>query len=283
MSLGGNQFDQAFQDAVIYAKDNGVLVVAASGNCGDNSVDICSGLTAPGRETYPAKFSQVLSVGATTSSDIRSSFSSYGPELDIVAPGSSVGPLASWSSTYPTNGYVASASGTSFASPIVAGIAGLVRAQLSSPTVDQIRGVLTDSADKIGDLSSAIRSDQYGYGRVNAHKATLLAKAIVTPPGTVGTTAIEARQPALGGITRSVSGNVASDEWSVIACRVEPSDSCSSVITNGANTLRLNPVDQTKGASLYYMFIKGSSLTAGTSTLSVHNRNYATSVGTLIK
>lgn len=283
MSLGGNQFDQAFQDAVIYAKEQGVLIVVASGNCGDSSADICSGLTAPGRETYPAKFSQVLSVGATTSGDIRSSFSSYGPELDIVAPGSLVGPLASWSSAYPTNGYVTSASGTSLSSPIVAGVAGLVRAQLSAPTVDQIRSILTGSADKIDDLSNVARSDVYGYGRVNAHKATLLAKAIVTPPGNVGTSAIGARQPARGGVTRSITGNVISDEWSVIVCRVEVSDSCSAVITNGANTLRFIPVDQSKGASLYYMFVKGTSLSSGTSILSVHNRNYATRIQDLTR
>jgi hypothetical protein len=283
LSLGGNQFDQAFLNAVVYAKEQGVLVVAASGNCGDSSTDICAGLTAPGRETYPAKFSEVLSVGATTSGDVRSSFSSYGPRLDIVAPGSSIGPLASWSSTYTTNGYVSSADGTSFSAPIVAAIAGLVRSQMGPVTVDRLASILTDSTDKIGDLTVQNRSDTYGFGRVNAHKATLLAKSIVTPPGTVGTTAIEARQPARGGITRSVSGNVAADEWSVIACRVEASDACSAVVTNGANVLRIDPIDKTKGASLYYMFVKGSSIASGTSTISVHNRNYATSVGTLTK
>lgn len=283
LSLGGNQFDQALLDAVVYAKAQGVLVVAASGNCGESTVDICAGLEAPGRITYPAKFSQVLSVGATTSSDVRSSFSSYGPELDIVAPGTAIGPLASWSSAYTTNGYVPSVNGTSFSAPMVAGIAGLIRSQIGSPSVDSLTSVLTESTEKIGDLTTQSRSDTYGYGRVNAHRATLLTKSIITPPGTVGDTAIDARQPARGGITRSISGSVQADEWSVVACRVEASDTCSAVITNGANVLRIDPTDKTKGASRYYMFVKGSSLSTGTSTISVHNRNYATSLGTLIK
>lgn len=283
LSLGGDQFDQALLDAVVYARSQGVLVVAASGNCGDSSTDICANLTAPGRMAYPAKFTQVLSVGATTSGDVRSSFSSYGPELDMVAPGSAIGPLASWSSVYPTNGYVSSASGTSFASPIVAGIAGIVRSRLGNPSVDQLTSVLTASTDKIGDLTNQNKSDMYGFGRVNAHKATILAKAISVPPGNVGTSEIQSRQPARGGITRSTTGSVSTDEWVVVACRVEVSDSCSSVITNGASTQRINPIETSKGASVYYMFVKGSSLNSGTSTISVHNRNYASTIGTLVK
>jgi subtilisin family serine protease len=280
MSLGGNSYDEALLKAVNDAKNAGVLVIVASGNCGNSSTGICSGLSAPGRITYPAKYTSTLSVGATNSGDARSVFSSYGAELDIVAPGEEVGPLAGWTASNQTSAYFV-ADGTSFASPIVAGIAGLVRSQMTNPTVDQLTNVLLDSADKITGLNGATRNNEYGYGRVNAHKATLLTKAIIIPPGTTGTTAIEARLPARGGITRSTTGVVASDEWSVIACRVEASDFCSAVVTNGANTLRINPVDQTKGASLYYMFVKGSSMQSGTSTLSVHNRHYATNVGTL--
>lgn len=283
MSLGGNGYDAALLQAVDDAKSAGVLVVVASGNCGTSTVDLCSGLDAPGRMTYPAKYTSTLSVGSTNSSDTRSSFSSYGSELDIVAPGDQVGPLAGWSLGNQTSEYYAYASGTSFASPIVAGIAGLVRSQLGNPSVDQLTNVLLDSTDKIAGLGGATRNNEYGYGRVNAHKATVLAKSIVNPPGTVGTTAIEARQPARGGITRTTSGSIQSDEWSVIACRVDASDACGTAITNGANVLRIDPVDRTKGASLYYMFVKGSSLASGTSTVSVHNRNYATGVGTLIK
>lgn len=283
LSLGGNEVDEALLAAVTYAKSQGVLVVAASGNCAESSVDICAGLATPGRMTYPAKFEQVLSVGATTTSDVRSSFSSYGPELDIVAPGSSVGPLASWSNVYTTNGYVSSANGTSFSSPIVAGIAGVLRAQMGTPTVDQLTAVLTGSTDKVGNLISQNRSDEYGYGRVNAHKATLLARAIITPPGNTGTTAIGPHYPAQGGITRSRTGNIQTDEWVVVACRVDISDSCSSVVTNGGSVVRTRPADSTKAVSVYYMFVKGSSLSAGTSIVSVHSRDYATSVGSLVK
>ena len=138
-------------------------------------------------------------------------------------------------------------------------------------------------SDKVGDLTSQNRSNEYGFGRVNAHKATLLAKAIVTPPGNTGTTAIGPHYPAQGGITRSRTGNVQTDEWVVVACRVDISDSCSSVVTNGGSAIRTQPADSTKAASVYYMFVKGSSLSAGTSTVSVHSRDYATNVGSLVK
>lgn len=279
MSLGGSGYDVAMDAAITYATDRGVLVIAASGNCGASVANDCANMVAPGRMAYPAKYPKVLAVGSTDSSDARSSFSSYGPELDVVAPGDLVGPLASWSSVYTTDGYVSAASGTSFASPIVAGVAGILRAQMGNPTMAQLQRAIIDSVDKVAGMSGAGRTDLYGAGRVNAHKATLLASAYVNPPGSVGTTEIQSRQPARGGLTRSASGAVATDEWILLVCRVDMTDTCSSTVTNGASIQRLNPNDLSKGAGVYYTFIKGSSLSAGTSTLSVHSRNYATKIG----
>ena len=283
MSLGGSGYDVAMDTAITYATDRGVLVVAASGNCGNSTAGDCANMVAPGRMAYPAKYPKVLAVGSTDSSDNRSGFSSYGAELDVVAPGDLVGPLASWSSVYTTDGYVSAASGTSFASPIVAGLAGILRAQLGNPTVAQLQRALIDSTDKVAGMSGAGRTDQYGAGRVNAHKATLLASALVNPPGTVGTTAIQSRQPPTGGLTRSKTGAVASDESILLVCRVDATDTCSSTIQNGATIQRFNPNDLTKGASVYYTFIKGSSLSAGTTTLSVHSKNFATKIADVTK
>lgn len=282
MSLGGGTMDQALSDAVDFAVDQGVIVVAASGNCGASTTGNCAGLSTGGM-TYPAKFANVISVGATTSADARAVYSSYGPELDMVAPGSSVGPLTAWSTEFQTDGYITSGSGTSFASPMVAGAAALVRSQLTSPTVSLVRNILLDSNDKIGDLSDRVRSDNYGFGQLNIHKATLLAKSIQNIPGNVGTTEIQSSQAPRGGITRSTTGNVASDEWILVVCRVEMTDVCTSTATEGGTKTEFIPLNFSKGASVYNMFIKGSSLTSGTNTIAVHGRNYASSLGTVTK
>lgn len=283
MSLGGPDYDAAMLAAVNYATSRGVLVVAAGGNCGDSSVDECAGMVGPGRMAYPAKYENVLSVGATNSGDSRASFSSYGPELDITAPGSSVGPLVGWSSSLPTSGYSSSGSGTSYASPMVAGLAGLVRARLGSPTVAQLRSAILDSADKVVGMSSQNRTDTYGYGRINAHKATLLAKAIALPPNAIGVDAIHSRQAPKGGLVRSVSGNVQADEWLVLVCRVEASDVCSGSATKGATSVAFTPLNSNKGDQIYYLLVQGSSLPSGVSSLSVSNRNYATKLSDITR
>ena len=65
----------AINSAITYAINNGVVLIAASGNNNVSSVD------------YPASNSNVIAVGATGLNNMRSSFSSYGTNLDIVAPG----------------------------------------------------------------------------------------------------------------------------------------------------------------------------------------------------
>lgn len=279
MSLGGPDYDSAMLAAVNYATTRGVLVVAASGNCGNSSVDECASYTnTPGRMSYPARYDNVLSVGATNSSDARASFSSYGPELDVVAPGSSVGPLVGWSSSLQTNGYISSGSGTSFASPMVAGLAGLVRARLGNPTVMQLRTAILDSVDKVSGMSGQNWTDTYGFGRINAHKATLLAKAIAVPPSAIGTASIQSRQPPKGGLVRSSTGSVQSDEWIVLVCRVDLSDVCTGMANKDATTVAFTPTSTQKGDQVYYLFVQGSALPSGTSSLAVNSRNYAAKV-----
>lgn len=130
----------------------GVLLVAASGN--DN-----------GPVGYPAGFAEFMAVGATDSADNRASFSNYGSQLEIAAPGVSI------QSTYPGNSY-RSLSGTSMATPHVSAVAALVKSANPSLTADQIRQILKDTAI---DLGSAGWDQFFGYGLVDAEAAVAAA------------------------------------------------------------------------------------------------------------
>ena len=129
MSLGGSSGSQALSDAIDYAAGKGCLVIAAAGNSNSNL------------PSYPAYYTKVLAVGAVDNNDVKASFSNYGSWVDIVAPGVNI------ASTYPTNQY-AQLSGTSMATPIVAGSAALVWkywGTANGPTF--VRNKLTQKAD----------------------------------------------------------------------------------------------------------------------------------------
>jgi subtilisin family serine protease len=108
LSLGGANASDLLADAIGYAATRGVTVVAASGNTGREGV------------LYPAAYSSVIAVGAVNRSLERAIFSTYGPQVDLMAPGQDV-------YTTTLTGY-ARANGTSFAAPHVAGVAALEKA-----------------------------------------------------------------------------------------------------------------------------------------------------------
>jgi subtilisin family serine protease len=123
---------------------------------------------------FPANDPSVLAVGAAARTGIRASFSSYGPKLAFLAPGSSV------SSTDRTgaDGYSAfdysQFSGTSFASPIAAGVAALMRSRNPAITPDEITAILCSTAR---DMGVPGRDDDTGCGLIDAAAAV----AAVTP------------------------------------------------------------------------------------------------------
>ncbi|MEO8082376.1 MAG: S8 family serine peptidase [Ardenticatenales bacterium] len=171
MSLGGAFTSSALRTAVEYAISHGVVVVAAAGN--ENTSN----------PSYPAAYTGVISVAATTQSDQRASFSNYGTTIKVAAPGVSI------LSTVMTGGYQAW-SGTSMASPVVAGLAALLVAQNPSRTPAQVEQILEQSADDLGDRGW---DPNFGWGRINARKALEFSPGTSTPgtPGgpTGGTTA----------------------------------------------------------------------------------------------
>jgi thermitase len=145
LSLGGSVGSTTLQNAVNYAWNKGVVVVAAAGN---------SGSSAP---SYPAYYTNAIAVASTTSSDTKSSFSNWGSWVDVAAPGSSI------YSTYAGSTY-ATLSGTSMATPHVAGLAGLLASQ--GRTASQIRAAIQNTADPISGTGT-----YWTYGRINAYRA----------------------------------------------------------------------------------------------------------------
>lgn len=152
-SWGGPGSDPSAQDIIDYANSKGAVVVAASGNDGQNL------------DTYsqnPANLDGVLTVGATNNSDRVANFSNYGWGVHVYAPGENI------LSTFPNNNYQA-LSGTSFSSPLVAGIVGLLKTIHPTWTPEQIREHIRSTSDALPNVSAGNRP--LYFGRVNADRA----------------------------------------------------------------------------------------------------------------
>lgn len=182
MSLGGDTNDPTLADAIRYAYDRGVVVVAAAGNCGSGSEQGCDPAK-PGAMGYPALNRHVIAVGATTSTNARASFSSYGPGLDVTAPGSGTLVSPMWISTNQTSAYATSLYGTSFASPIVASYVGLIKSLRPASTVDDVTALVNATASK----PSAMGADQYtvglGHGIIDAEAGLRVAGSLNSTSG----------------------------------------------------------------------------------------------------
>jgi subtilisin family serine protease len=132
-SWGGGGFSQALSDAINRANNAGILFIAAAGNNGTNNDTTAN---------YPSNYNlpNVIAVGALTSTGTRASFSNYGKtQVDLFAPGNGI-----WS-TVPGNGNTssyASYSGTSMATPHVAGAAALYKSLNPSATAAQVKAAL---------------------------------------------------------------------------------------------------------------------------------------------
>lgn len=145
LSLGGTSGTTTLENAVNYAWNKGVLLACAAGNSNTSSA------------SYPAYYANCLAVASTNSSDARSSFSNYGNWVEIAAPGEGI------YSTWVNSGYN-TISGTSMATPHVAGLAGLLSSQGLSNS--EIRDRLCATADGISGTGT-----YWTCGRINAYRA----------------------------------------------------------------------------------------------------------------
>ncbi len=203
LSWGGSgPTPQTLIDAISYAHNvKGAVVVAAAGN---SNLDV--GTQSNG--FYPACIRDVITVAAVNHLDAKASFSNKGAKIDVTAPGggdtdptglliqpdrsilslksSAAGSAMTGSGQLIVGTKYLRQSGTSMASPHVAGVAALIRAQHPEFTPEQVRQALRSGADDIG---TAGFDTLFGYGRLNASRsltiAAPLAAELTSPVGTL--------------------------------------------------------------------------------------------------
>jgi aqualysin 1 len=189
MSLGGGA-STAIDDAVNRMHNAGVTVVVAAGNENQNACNVS-----------PSRAANAITVGATTSTDARASYSNFGSCVDVFAPGSSI--TSAW---YTSNTATSSISGTSMASPHVAGIAALYLQGAPSASPATVANAII-STSTTGVVTSA------GTGSPNRLVFSLLTGGGTTPPptgttytGTLSGTGANSYQPSTTGYTVTASG-----------------------------------------------------------------------------
>lgn len=159
LSLGSQLPDDFVREAVREALAAGIIVVAAAGNDGCECI------------VYPANYPEVLAVGAINSSDQPASFSSYGQNLDILAPGTNM-TSTNWQSTNGTSAYVSGINGTSFAAPFVGGLLTRLKSQQPSATPLQLIAALTENVNRLSLPATTPLDPRYGFGAADAYKVT---------------------------------------------------------------------------------------------------------------
>ncbi len=162
-SAGNTFHSQVVLDAIRYARDAGVVVVAAAGN---NGVQVA----------FPARYNETIASSASDELDHRASFASPGRELDHVAPGNNMR-VAALGGGYASNG------GTSLSSPLVAGLAGLIKTLHPQAGRDEVRDLINFGAEDGVGLPAQDTpgwDPNHGFGRVNMQRSLLGAQSVAT-------------------------------------------------------------------------------------------------------
>lgn len=234
-SWGGPGFSRALYDAIRAANTAGHVFVAAAGNANLNNDT---------RPEYPASFNlaNIISVAATDSNDRRASFSNYGARtVDLGAPGVSI------LSTIRGNNY-RTFSGTSMASPFVAGVAGLMLAGRPGLSVAGLKSALLDTVDPVASLNGSTVSG----GRLNVFKALsqVMAGAAAAPtpsptPAPVSVSINPGSAALVAGDTLrfSASGGTSPYVWSVSNTAIASISATGLLSTFSAGSLIITATD----------------------------------------
>lgn len=193
LSLGGSKSSTLVADAITYAYERGVLVVAAAGNH----------YAAGNPTTYPAAYNHVLAVAATDDADGHASYSTSGSYVDVAAPGGDPSgpadtneqhwiPGAYWRGSGVSYAWL---SGTSQAAPHVAGLAALLLSLTPSLTPDQLQTIITGTAV---DVQAPGWDEFSGHGRIDVLAAI---DAVQPPPPPTPTSTPTATATATPGAT----------------------------------------------------------------------------------
>ncbi len=162
LSWGGDDISQLERVVVQYATAQGCLIVAAAGNLNEHPSAF---------DHYPAAYDEVLAVASTDDHDLRSDFSNSGVWVDVSAPGSRIYSL------FPNQSYGIE-DGTSMASPIVAGAAGLVKSLHPDWTPERLKKQIEISSDPIDDFNGTY-AGKIGSGRINLYRMLADQKSAV--------------------------------------------------------------------------------------------------------
>ena len=156
-SWGGTGYSQYERDVVRFALKNNILIVAAAGN-GNINTEI--------EAHFPSNYPEVLAVGNVDQNDKKEYSSNFGkPQfVQIFAPGTNI------LSTVPNGGYSSGYTGTSMSSPLVAGVAALIKSKYPTMSATDIMFRICGTADSIDNLNSSYKG-LMGYGRVNAFRS----------------------------------------------------------------------------------------------------------------
>ncbi len=162
-SWGGGGGAEIANTAATYAKDHGALMICAASN--DNTDNTYW-------HYYPSDATDAVSVAATDINDIKASFSNYGTPIDVSAPGVSI-----LSTVYTMEGYdsYTGYQGTSMASPVASGVAGLIKSMHPELTPLQLKERLQAGCDNIEQQNPSYIG-KLGAGRVNAYNSLMFDK-----------------------------------------------------------------------------------------------------------
>ncbi|MES1219845.1 MAG: S8 family serine peptidase, partial [Bacteroidota bacterium] len=193
LSWGSSSFSTTAQNIINYARSKGCIIVAAAGN--DNVSTLF----------YPAAYTGVISVAATAPGDTKASFSNYGNWITVSAPGLNI------YSTLPGDTY-GNLSGTSMASPLVAGLVGLMRSLNPGMPAADLINCLKTTATNIDALNPTY-TGQLGTGRIDAEAAMQCVNASLSLPPVADFSASYTTISAGGSVTFSDLSTYSPTNW----------------------------------------------------------------------